>query len=75
MLFKDLKESDAYKNADDIFVCVNGEDAIDETYYPIELDLLPVIGAGYSNNGSTLMIDLGCSNWDDRYNSNWIAKS
>ena len=74
MTYGELKETDLYKNAFDSFLCINGEEEIDEMYYPEELDHIPVIGTGHSLDG-TLQIDLLISNWKDRYNSNWRAES
>lgn len=72
MTYGELKEKDVYKNADDVILCVNGEEPIDEMYYPFELDHLNVIGTGHS--GNILHIDIICENWDDRHEVNWIAK-
>ena len=44
MTYGEYKKTDEYLNAEDVTVCVNGEDEIDEIYYPDELDFLPVVG-------------------------------
>ena len=73
MTYGELKNTDIYENADDIYLYVNGEEeAIDEMYYPEELDHLPVVGTGLINN--ELHIDIICSNWDDRNEVWWVAE-
>jgi hypothetical protein len=73
MTYGELKQTDMYLNANDIDLCVNGEDPIDEMYYPEELDQLPVVGTGNMAN-SSLLIDLVCSNWDKRFEVGWVPK-
>lgn len=72
MTYGEFKKTKEYKRAEDVTVCVNGEDAIDEMYYPDELDSLPVVGVGY--NGKCIMIDLVCRNWDKRFDVGWIGE-
>lgn len=73
MLHGEYKKTDEYLNAEDITLCINGTDEIDEMYYPDELDYLEVVGIGYSANG--LFIDLVCSNWDKRFNVGWVGEN
>ena len=73
MTYGEYKKTDEYLNAEDVTVCVNGEDEIDEIYYPDELDFLPVVGVGYNATG--IEIDLVCSNWNRRFDIGWIAES
>ena len=73
MTYGEIKETEAYINAEDVEVCVNGEEAIEEEYYPIELDHLQVVGTGHNADG-TLLIDLVCENWDKRFDVDWVAK-
>lgn len=72
MTYGELKNTNIYKKADDIYLHVNGEEAIDEMYYPDELDHLPVVGTGLIDN--ELHIDIVCSNWGDRYKVGWVAE-
>lgn len=72
MTYGELKNTKCYKKADDIYLYVNGEEAIDEMYYPDELDHLTVVGTGFIDN--ELHIDIVCSNWDDRYKVGWVAE-
>lgn len=72
MTYGELKEKDFYQNAEDTFLCVNGEEPVDEMYYPYELDSLQVIGIGF-NADNILVIDIVCTNWDNRYELDWIA--
>ena len=68
-----MKNTYIYENADDIYLYVNSEEeAIDEMYYPEELDHLPVVGTGFINN--ELHIDIVCSNWNDRNEVGWVAE-
>lgn len=73
MTYGELKNKDFYINADDIELCINGEEIVDEMYYPYELDFLNVVGIGF-NNDNTLLIDLICINWKDRFEADWIAQ-
>lgn len=73
MLYGEYKKTDEYLYADDITVCINGIDEINEMYYPDELDYLDVVGVGYSANG--LFIDLACSNWDKRFEVGWVGEN
>ena len=73
MTYGEYKKTDEYLNAEDVTVCVNGEDEIDEIYYPDELDFLPVVGVGYNATG--IKIDIVCSNWNRRFDIGWIAES
>lgn len=61
MTYGEIKETDAYLNATDVEVCVNGSDPIEEMYYPEELDDLLVVGTGHHADG-TLLLDLVCEN-------------
>ena len=72
MTYGELKTMDIYKNANDTTLCINGEDEVDEMYYPEELDSLLVIGTG--GDGNRLLIDILCENWNDRFNVGWVAK-
>ena len=42
-------------------------------YFPEELDNLPVIGI-ISKPDGMLVINLLCSNWNDRYESDWVTE-
>lgn len=70
MTYKEYKETTEYKEANHVYICVNGDksDIIDET----QLDNCYVIGTGV--NGDNLLVDLLCTNWDKRYEPNWIAE-
>lgn len=72
MIYGEYKQTEEYLNAEDVSLCVNGEDPVDEMYYPEELNHLPVIGIGYS--GNELLIDIVCLNWDKRFEPDWIAQ-
>ena len=78
MLYSVLKESEDYINAEDIEISVNGEEPIDEEYYYVDevclLDNLTVVGIGHKTDG-TLHVDLICSNWDKRFESDWVPES
>ena len=78
MTYGEIKETDLYINAEDVEVCVNGEDTIDEEYFYVDefcmLDDLPVVGTGNMEDG-TLHIDLLCANWDERYDADLIPQS
>ena len=78
MTYGEIKETEAYINAEDIEVCVNGEEPINEEYFYVDefcmLDDLPVIGTGNMADG-TLHIDLVCTNWDKRFEPDWIPES
>lgn len=72
MTYGEYKKTDGYLNAEDVIVCMNGEDEIDDMYYPDELDNLLVVGVGY--NATEIKIDLVCSNWNKRFDVGWIAE-
>lgn len=72
MTYGEIKNRKEYINASDVDVCVNGEEPIDEQLYPEELDNLQVVGMGHGANGS-LLIDLVCENWDERYEDDWTG--
>ena len=73
MTYGEYKKTKEYLNAEDIYLCVNGEEPIDEMYYPVELDNISIFGIGkFSDN--TIQIDLIVSNWNNRYDENWIAE-
>ena len=78
MTYGEIKETKAYINAEDIEVCVNDEEPIDEEYFYVDefcvLDNLTVVGTGSKPDG-TLHIDLVCTNWDKRNNPDWIPES
>lgn len=78
MTFGELKETDMYINAEDIDICVNGEEPINEEYFYVDeiclLDNLPVVGIGHFSNG-ILQIDLVSSNWDKRFDEDWIPEA
>ena len=67
-----IQENQRIQESKNTTVCVNGEDAISEIYYPDELDFLPVVGVGYDTEGIT--IDLVCTNWDKRFDIGWIGE-
>jgi hypothetical protein len=77
MTYGELKDTEMYSNAEDIDLCVNGGEPIDEEYFYVDeiclLDCLPVVGTGHMANGK-LLIDLACDNWQDRYKRNWKPK-
>ena len=77
MTYGEYKQTDAYINAEDIDVCVNGEEPIDEQYFYVgefcTLDDLQVIGTGSMADG-LLHIDLVCTNWNKRFEPNWIPE-
>ena len=78
MTYGEIKETEAYINAEDIEVCVNGEEPIDEEYFYVDefciLDDLLVIGTANMADG-TLHIDLVCTNWNKRFETDWIPES
>lgn len=72
--YGDFKRTKLYLQAENTAICVNGEDELyDEIYFPEELDHLPVIGI-ISKPDGMLGINLLCSNWDDRYEPDWVAE-
>lgn len=72
--YGDFKRTKIYLQAENTAICVNNEDKLyDEMYFPEELDHLPVIGI-ISKPDGTLGINLLCSNWDDRYEPDWVAE-
>lgn len=77
MTYGEYKQKEEYLNAEDVDLCINGEDPIDEEYFYVDefciLDNLPVVGIGYMTNG-TLHIDLACTNWDKRFELGWIPE-
>lgn len=80
MTYEEFKNTKEYISADDTSVCINGEEEIDEMYYPGELDFLPVVGVSYLPvivNGrmvTRLVIDLVCSNWDKRFDVDFLGE-
>lgn len=60
-----LKKTKLYKNAKDVTLTINGEDEIDEMYYPEELDDCRIIGIRLTNCGKDLSIDIDCENWNE----------
>ena len=62
MTYGEYKQTEEYLNAEDVDLCINGEEPIDEMYYPEELDHIPVLGIG-SRADNTIQIDLIISNW------------
>lgn len=78
MTFGELKETEMYINAEDVDICINGEDSIDDEYFYEDdiclLDHLPVVGTAHFPNG-ILQVDLICTNWDKKYDSDdWIPE-
>ena len=73
MTYGEYKQTEEYLQAVDVDLCVNGEEPIDEMYYPEELDHIPVFGVGNRADG-TIQIDLIISNWNDRYEVGWVAQ-
>lgn len=72
--YGDFKRTKMYLQAENTAICVNGEDELyDEMYFPEELDHLPVIGI-ISEPDGTLGINLMCSNWNNRYEPDWVAE-
>ena len=72
--YGDFKRTKLYLQAENTAICVNDEDELyDEMYFPEELDHLPVIGI-ISKPDGMLGINLLCSNWDDRYEPDWVAE-
>lgn len=78
MTYGEIKETAAYINAEDVEVCVNDEDPIDEEYFYVDefcvLDNLLVVGTGKMDDG-TFHIDLVCTNWDKRFDTDWIPET
>lgn len=71
--YGDFKRTKMYLQAENTAICINNEDELyDEMYFPEELDHLPVIGI-ISKPDGMLGINLLCSNWDDRYEQDWVA--
>ena len=77
MTYGELKETETYINAKDIEINVNMEESIDEEYFYVDefclLDDLQVIGTANMEDG-TLHIDLVCTNWDKRFDPDWIPE-
>lgn len=76
MTFGELKETDMYVDAEDIRVFVNDDEIGEEGFYIDEiclLDTLPVIGTVHFPNGN-LEVDLVCTNWDERFDEDWIPE-
>jgi len=73
MTYGKLKKTKKYKKANGTSLSVNGEEPVDEMYYPEELDHLTVIGIGYMANGD-LNIDVVCNNWEHRTDVGWVAQ-
>lgn len=77
MTYGEYKQTEEYLNAEDIEVCVNGEESIDEEDFYVDelctLDDLPVIGTANMAD-RTLHIDLVCTNWDKRFEPDWIPE-
>ena len=72
--YGDFKRTKLYLQAENTAICVNSEDDLyDEMYFPEELDHLPVIGI-LSKPDGMLGINLMCSNWNDRYEPDWVAE-
>lgn len=72
--YGDFKRTKMYLQAENTAICINNEDELyDEMYFPEELDHLPVIGI-ISKPDGMLGINLLCSNWDDRYEPDWVAE-
>ena len=78
MTYGELKETETYINAKDIEINVNMEESIDEEYFYVDefclLDDLQVIGTANMADG-TLHIDLICTNWNKRFEPDWIPES
>jgi hypothetical protein len=73
MTYGKYKKTKEYLNAEDIYLCVNGEDPVNEMYYPYQLDNVPIIGIGYLQN-NIIQIDLVVLNWKDRFDPEWYAE-
>lgn len=72
--YGDFKRTKMYLQAENTAICINSEDELyDEMYFPEELDHLPVIGI-ISKPDGMLGINLLCSNWNDRYEPDWVAE-
>lgn len=79
MTYGELKETEMYINAEDVDVCVNGEEPINEEFFYNDddvclLDTLPVVGTGHFSNG-ILQVDLVCTNWDKKFDEDWIPET
>lgn len=77
MTLGELKKLKMYINAEDVDICVNGEEPINDEYFYEDdiclLDNLPVVGTGYFPDG-ILQVDLVCTNWDRKYEEDWIPE-
>lgn len=77
MTYGEYKQTEEYLNAEDVDLCINGEEPIDEEYFYADefciLDNLPVVGIGHMADG-TIHIDLVCINWDKRFELDWIPE-
>lgn len=77
MIYNEFKQTAMYINAEDVNICVNGEEPIDEEYFYVDevclLDNLPVVGTAHYPNGN-VMVDLVCTNWDQRFEEDWIPE-
>lgn len=73
MTLYEFKQTDMYRSAEDVTLCVNGEHYVEPEYYPDELDHLPVVGSGHSADDNSLIVDITCYNWEGRYTEGWIA--
>lgn len=77
MTLGELKKTKMYINAEDVDICVNGEDPINEEYFYTDeiclLDCLPVVGTAHLSNRD-LQVDLVCTNWDERFTEDWTPE-
>jgi hypothetical protein len=78
MTYGEFKKTEVYVNANDIEICVNGEEPIDEEYFAVDefcmLDELLVFNFEMMIN-NLLHIDLYCANWNKRLEFGWVPES
>lgn len=70
MIYEELKETVEYLETKYIDIYVNGDKS--NTINESQLDNCYVIGTGVKED--TLLVDLLCTNWNKRYEPNWIAE-
>lgn len=73
MTYGEFKKTKEHHKANDVSLCINGNDVVDEMYYPVELDCVPIVGVSYLANES-ITIDLIIHNWDRRFERNWESQ-
>lgn len=77
MTFKEFKDTEIFKKSLNTEICINDGILLDESEiaeYGNKLDNLTVDAYNEDEFGG-LVVDLICSNWNDRINVDWIGES